>query len=112
MSGVAEKIQKRRFYPVTIDGETFHVRALSVADRRRIDAMSDVMQKSFFALGRGLCNEQGGELFPRENDEDDAGYATRIESLIPEIPTDTFNELGAAINRVGIVPRAEVIAKN
>jgi hypothetical protein len=96
---------------VTIGDETHHVRALSIADRRRLDAIEDVMAKAFFAFGRGMCDASGNEMFPREGDETDAEYAARIESL-NDIPTDTFNELSTAINKIGIVPRAEVLAKN
>jgi hypothetical protein len=111
MSSVTAKIWKRRCYPVVCGDETYHVRALSIADRRRVDSLEDVLAKSFFALARGLCDATGNEVFPREGDETDAAYAARFESL-NDIPTDTFNELCSAIQRIGVVPASEVIAKN
>jgi len=112
MTSLVERIQRRRFYPVPVAGETFHVRALSIADRRRMDAIEDILDKSFFALGRGLCNGDGSEAFPRRPEEGDLDYARRMANELAEIPTDTFSELCAAINKIGIAPREEVIAKN
>jgi hypothetical protein len=111
MSSVTAKIWKRRCYPVTCGEETYHVCALSIADRRRLDSLEDVLAKSFFALARGLRDANGDEAFPREGDETDAAYAARFEAL-NDIPTDTFNELTSTINRLGVVPRSETIAKN
>jgi hypothetical protein len=112
MTSVTEKIQKRRFYPVTIGDETFHVAALSVADRRRMDGIDGVIEKSFYGIGRAMRDADGMECFPKEGDETDTAYAQRIESLFPEIPTDTFNEQSESINKLGIVPRAKVLEKN
>lgn len=116
MKSVCERIQSRRNYTVKVgsgdDAETFSVRALSIADRRRMDALPDVLEKSFFALGRGLLNHDGSECFPRQSGEDDSAYAQRIEASIPDIPTDTFNELCESINKIGITPKPGVLEKN
>jgi len=112
MSSIVEKAKKRRCYQVEIDGVQFHVRALSIADRRRLDQLSDLLQKNFFGLGRGLCEPDGAEAFPRNEGESDSDYALRIDSLLEDMPTDTFTELVSAINRLGTVPKQAVIEKN
>lgn len=112
MTSVVDKIRKRRNYKVTIGTDEVTLCALSLADRKRVDSLDEALDKSFFAIGRGLCHDDGSEAFPRVPGEDDKTYAIRVQTELAEIPTDTFVEIAAAINRIGSVPKLETLQKN
>lgn len=112
MSGVLNRLRKKRGYPVEIEGETYHVRSLTLGELRRLEPLAAEL-KTGFVLGCALCSDaEGGQELPANDGEADAAWADRIGNELSDIPTQTIRELTESIAKVGTSPRVESIIKN
>lgn len=115
MNSIIERLQKRRCCEVKVNGDSFYVRALTIQERRQIDSIDEPLLKSWFALGCGLCDADGKSEFARDSGKSPSDFAKEIEaacSVGDGIPTDTFRELCDTINKLGLVPKQDLIQKN
>jgi hypothetical protein len=113
VSSVLSRLKKKRGYPVDIDGETFHVRSLTIGELQRLDLL-DADHKTGFVVGCALCSEANGEQeLPRNADETDAAWADRVLAELADVPTDTIRALSDGVAAIGKTPATlEKIAKN
>jgi hypothetical protein len=113
LSGVIEKIQKRRFYPVPMsDGTTRHVMSLTGWHKVAMQDLKSPDAQLAFALGCCLVCENGERRFDREPDESPAAFALRLQDETTDLSFADISELVAAINKVTKTPNSEIIAKN
>lgn len=109
---VIERLRKRRFYPITIDGETVHVRALLSSELKELLTFKDEEESFGFAVGSSLLNEDGSTAFTRSSDESAKEFGARVLTTL-DLPTDTRAELSAKIVALSQGPKnAENLAKN
>ena len=112
MSDVLNRLKKKRAYPVTIDGDTFHVRPLTIGELMRLDVI-ERDQKTGFLLGCALCRDSSGEQeIPQNENESDADWSKRVLQLIADVPTETVRALSEGVATVGRTPNIEAVAKN
>ena len=113
MSSVLARLKKKRGYPVDIDGETFHVRSLTIGELHRLDLLANE-HKTGFVVGCALCGEASGEQeLPRNSDESDTDWAARVLLELADVPTDTIRALSDGVAAIGKTPATlEKITKN
>lgn len=108
--GVLDKCAKRRKYPVDIDGEKIHVRALTYDEIDRLQLIGKDL-KTGFILACGLLEDSGESAVPaRVDPESDAEWIARVIPVVRSIPSDTILEIVAAIDKVS--RPADKLAKN
>lgn len=106
------KLRKKRGSAVTIDGDTFYVRALTLGELRRVDALPPDL-KTGFVVGCTLCSGLEGEPeFPKLSDEDDRQWAQRVTDELADVPTDTIRSLSESVSKLGQTPKAADVVKN
>jgi hypothetical protein len=113
MSSVLSRLKKKRGYPVDIDGETFHVRSLTIGELQRLDLLA-AEHKTGFVVGCALCCEASGEQeLPRATGEDDTAWAARVLTELADVPTETIRALSDGVAAIGKTPATlEKLAKN
>lgn len=112
MSNVLDRLKKKRGYPITIDGETYHARSLTLGELRRLEAIPHD-QKTGFVVGCALCQDVDGQPeFPRNPDETDLDWATRIMGEVDDIPTETLRSISQGVADIGRTPKVEGTLKN
>jgi hypothetical protein len=109
---LAEKLLKRQCYPVKVsEGETVHVRSLTVSElRRQFDLQHG--NQALFSIGKTLCNPDGSPAYPQSPEEDDATYAARIAAEFAEVPNSVVHELASAITKISTAQPLEKLTKN
>ena len=112
MSGVLDRLKKKRGYPVEIDGDTYYVRSLTIGELKRL-ADAPAEQKTGFVLGCALCSDSSGVAeFLKLDGESDTAWADRVMSEIADVPTETIRALSSGVANISKTPRVEVVAKN
>ena len=96
MSQVIAKLRKRRFYPVLIDGETIHLRALLDSEHKEVEPISQDVESFGYAIGCCLMNEDGTAVFSRNPDEDAKTFGARVLTEL-DLPDDTRSDISKAI---------------
>ena len=89
---VIDRLRKRRFYPVTIDGETIHIRALLDSELALAEPFKYEQQSIGYAFGCALLNEDGSPVFTRETEESPQEFGDRVLQAM-NLPQDTKAEL-------------------
>lgn len=115
MSSVLSRLQKRRASAIEIDGETFYVRAMTIGELRRVDALvkEDADKRTGFVVGCTLCADaEGAQALPPAEGETDAAWADRVLSELADVPTSTIAALSKGVADIGRTPKLETIAKN
>ncbi len=112
MSETLNKLRKKRGFPVEIDGDTFHVRSLTLGELRRVETLKPA-DKTGFVIGCTLCTGDGGEPeFPKQDGEDDSAWAQRVVDELADVPTETIRTLSDRVASLGKVPKTPDIVKN
>ncbi len=111
MASVVERLRKRRFYPVTIDGEIVHVRALLESESAEVKPFRDQDASFGFVIGCGLLNDDKSQAFARLTDEDAKTFGERVLVDL-NLPNDTRIELAVAILKLAQPPSRESLIKN
>lgn len=98
-----DKLRKRRFYPVEIEGETVHLRALIDSEHREVEPISRQTESFGFAIGCCLMNEDGTPVFTRLPDEDATTFGERVLKEL-DLPDDSRAQLSNAILKLSNGP--------
>lgn len=124
MSAVLNRLARRRSYPITIDGEDFRVRAMTIGEGLEFDTLKDDGAKIGFILGCALLNDAGEPEFNRaiaadtvlddkqaaaESAED---FGKRVSEACRGIPQDTLAALTSAIDKLRRPPSQDTLRKN
>jgi hypothetical protein len=98
--GVLQKCAKRRCYPVDVDGETVHVRAVTLDEINRVQEL-DNDAKTFFLLACGIVESNGEQgVSAKLANEDDVTWIKRVTPELEVIPADTAQLLLKNIDKV------------
>jgi hypothetical protein len=109
---VADRIRKRRFYPVEIAGEKVHIRGMKHSERNTAEAFRDHDESVGFAIGCCLLNDDGSEVFTRAAEESPKDFGGRVLKEL-DLPDDTKAELIQKIVKLSSgPPELEKIVKN
>tara|TARA_R110000868_G_scaffold25944_1_gene100510 strand:- start:2169 stop:2504 length:336 start_codon:yes stop_codon:yes gene_type:complete len=109
---VIDRLRKRRFYPVTIDGEVIHIRALLDSELKTVSAFQNEDESIGFAIGCSLINEDKSDVFTIAADESAKQFGARVLAEI-NLPSDTKAELTSKILKLSNgPPSAEDLKKN
>ena len=100
---VIDRLRKRRFYPVTIDGETIHIRALLDSELKVVSEFQNEDESIGYAIGCSLVNEDQSAAFVRLGDESPKQFGARVLSEI-DLPSDTKAELTSKILKLSNGP--------
>lgn len=112
MSSVLSQLRKKHGFKVSLYGDDYYVRSMTLGELRRLDAMP-VELKTAFMLGCALCeNENGLPAIQKAESEDDKAWAARIADEVADVPTETIRALSQAVADIGKVPQPASIAKN
>ena len=111
MASVVERLRKRRFYPVPINGETVHVRALLQSELAESKPFQNEESSFGFVIGCGLLNEDGTPVCTRNADESAQAFGERVLAEL-NLPNDTRTELSLAIIKLAKPPSHESLVKN
>ena len=112
MSQVIAKLRKRRFYPIEIDGEKIHLRALLDSEHREVEPISQEVESFGYAIGCCLMNEDGTAVFTRATEEDATTFGARVLKEL-DLPDDTRSQLSKAILKLQTgPPEIEALVKN
>lgn len=112
MSDVLNKLRKKRGTDVEVNGDTFHVRGLTLGELRRIDALPNEL-KTGFVVGCTLFAENKVDAeFPQQPEESDAAWAGRVTEQLGDVPTDTIRELSEQVAKIGKTPKQADVVKN
>ena len=106
MSSVIDRLRKRRFYPITIDGEIVHIRALLQSELKTVEAFKDEDESIGFAIGCAVLNEDHSQTFTQAQDEQAKEFGARILAEL-DLPSDTKSELTGKILRLSNGPLKE-----
>ena len=109
MATIAERLQKRRFYPVEIGDETVHIRALLLSEKSRMMTFSNEPESYGFALGCCLLSDDGSPAFTQVAGEGDKDFGARVLAEL-DLPEDTTTEICGKI--VMLAKGPPNIAKN
>ncbi len=111
MSSVISKITKRHAFPVTIDGETVHLCAMTHAQTRAVAQLDESLQQTY-VVACCLVNDAGERLCERRSGESTLQYADRAAEVFGELTFPVLKELIDEINRVSRPPSVETATKN
>lgn len=106
MKSVAEKIRRRRFYPVVIDGETIHLRALLNSELTTVQTFRTEDESVGYAIGCSLLNEDQTPVFVPTPDESAKQFGGRVLVEL-DLPTDTRAELVEKILKLSNGPASQ-----
>lgn len=109
---VIDRLRKRRFYPVTIDGEVVHIRAMLDSELKAVADFRDQDESVGFAFGCSLVNEDKSPVFTRLPEESPKQFGGRVLAEI-DLPSDTKAELTNKILKLSNgPPEADDLKKN
>lgn len=112
MASVIDKLKKRRSYPITIDGETFHIRAMTLGEMKRMESI-DQEKAVGFMLGSALVEPDTTRSFPQAEGETDEAFADRVAETLADTPSDTIRAIGDRVQKLNhSMPSQESLAKN
>lgn len=129
MSNVLIRLRKKRGYPVEINGDTFHVRSLTIGELRRLEALDGIKtpetpeeyaekslaqsRRTGFVVGCALCTDESGEAaIPKTLEETDAAWSDRVLEELSDIATESIRALSEGVTKIGVTPKAESVIKN
>ena len=105
---VLDKMKKRRCYPISLGDEKIHVRAMTLSELTRIDAI-DADNRTGFMLGCCLVSDDGNPEFtkrPADGDqpaEDDNAFGKRVMDAMVDVDPPTIRAAIDGIAKVGTV---------
>lgn len=125
MASMIDRLKRRKCYPVTLPGqggEKIWVRALTIGEMRAVDSLPAELRAAF-ALGCAIVTDTGEQDMPRGTvpgkspgdgsaPETNEEYATRVLSLLSDVPTDNLNTASEAIAKLRDQPPVEELVKN
>jgi hypothetical protein len=113
MSGVLDRLKKKRGYPVVVDGQTFHVRSLTIGEFKRYANVKDDA-KTGFVIGCALCcDENGDQEFPKLTPaESDVEWAARVLDELEDVPSENIRAISDGVAALSKTPSASAVAKN
>lgn len=111
MSGVIDKVRKRRRWPIELDGETVYVRALLESEHREVKDFETDVESYGFAIGCCLLNDDGTAVIYRNAGESAKEFGARV-LLELDMPVDTRAQLCERIVKLATGPPVETLAKN
>jgi hypothetical protein len=114
MSDVLARLKKKRGYPVTIDGELYHIRPMTIGEITRMKPL-DNDSKTGFVVGCTLCDDQAGtQTIPKTGDssETDEAWAARVLVELADVPSETIRALSESVANLSKTPSAAAVAKN
>lgn len=112
MSTTIERLRKRRCYPVEIDGEKIHIRALLTSEQSELMEIRDQDESFGYALGCALVNDDRSPVYTRVETESALQFGARVLTDI-DLPTDTRAELTDLILKLTAGPKSlETTVKN
>lgn len=101
MSSAADKIRKRAFFPVTINGEQVHVREMRESERVIVTAFSADDASIGYLIGCCLLNEDKSQAFTPTADETPQQFGDRVlKDLDP--PRSVMEEFVEAVQKLAI----------
>lgn len=103
---VIDRLRKRRFYPVTIDGEQVHIRALLDSELKTAMEFKDDDESVGFAIGCSLLNEDRTPVFSQLTNETPKQFGARVLAEA-DLPSDTKAELRDKIVKLSNGPPSE-----
>lgn len=112
MSGVLDRLRKKRGFPVEIDGETYFVRSPTIGELKRLESL-EANDKTGFLMGCALCVDAGGlPEFPKDDGETDPAWASRVLDSLSDVPTQTIRALSDGVAALNKAPKLEGVLKN
>lgn len=111
MASVAERLRRRRFYPIRIDGETVHVRALLESERSAMLEFGGDTASFGYVLGCCLLNDDQTPAFTPADGEGPQEFGSRVLREL-DLPADTQGELCRKIIELSKGPPEGDFAKN
>ena len=109
MSSVIERLQRRRHYPIDIDGEKVFVRSMKRPEREACESFKDDEYSLGFAIGVALVSESGSPVFHQTDSESAREFGERVLSEL-DLPDDTRSQLVNAILKLSNGPTADQLA--
>tara|TARA_R110000822_G_scaffold66972_3_gene163418 strand:+ start:419 stop:763 length:345 start_codon:yes stop_codon:yes gene_type:complete len=109
MSSVIERLQRRRHYPIDIDGDDVFVRSLTKAERGLCEPFRDDEASIGYAIGVALVSEYGAPVFTATADESPLAFGNRVLDEL-QLPDDTRSQLVTAILKLSNGPTADQLA--
>ena len=106
MSSVIERLQKRRRYPIEIDGETVFIRSLKQAERDACEQFKNEESSLGYAIGIALMADNGEPMFTQSADEPAIDFGDRVLTTL-DMADDTRSQLVNAILKLSNGPTAE-----
>lgn len=94
-----DAVLSRKPQPVEIDGDTFHVRSLTLREAHECEAMSEIDQ-ALYGVRKGLVDESGNRVFAEDDD------------AVNDIPLSKLVQLYGAVNEATKPPSRKAILKN
>lgn len=111
MSGVFDRIEKRKAFPIDVNGEVMHVAEPTMNQIDRIQRLKS-NQATGLALGLCLVDEGGTRLFNPEPDQTDAAFADRILVEASDCTVSAIRTLSEGILKLVKPVDQESLAKN
>lgn len=109
---VIDRLRKRRFYPIDIEGETIHIRALLDSELQAVVEFRDNDESVGFAIGCALLNEDKSAAFVLSADETSKQFGARVLKEL-DLPSDTKAEITGKILKLSNGPlKADELKKN
>lgn len=109
MSSVVERLQKRRRYPIDIDGNDVFIRALKQSERDACEEFKNDEASLGFAIGIALMADNGEPEFTQSKEETAIEFGNRVLDTL-QLPDDTRSQLVNAILKLSNGPTAEQLA--
>ena len=100
---VIERLRKRRFYPIDLDGQTIHIRAMLDSELKAVAEFRDDDESVGFAIGCALLNEDKSAAFVRAADETSKQFGARVLEEL-DLPSDTKAEITGKILKLSNGP--------
>lgn len=100
---VIDRLRKRRKYPVEIDGDTVHIRALLESELKIASDFRDDDESIGYAIGCAVLNDDGSQVFVMESAESSKQFGARVLAEL-DMPSDTKAELTTKILKLSQGP--------
>jgi len=109
--GVFERLEKRRAFPIDVDGETLHIAEPTLNQIDRIQRMQGTMATGL-ALGFCLVDSGGNRLFNQGVDEHDEAFADRVLLEASDCTVSAIRVLSEGILKLVKPVSQESLVKN
>lgn len=103
---VIERLQKRRAYPVSIDGDVIHIRALRASELAVASGFQNDDESIGFVIGYGVVNDDGSQAILQVEGETAKDFGARVLSTL-DLPLDTRSEITSKIMKLSNGPLSE-----